>query len=111
MSSLKITIKKAIKDDVIVLKEATEAYYKSLLIEENQSETTKVFQSILQSLYNKFYDAHAKAYKQDEFSFKLMYHEAILIVRALIFFNEITIDSYPKNRALKLILGLDPQTK
>jgi len=107
----KIKLSKMVKSEIIVLKEATEIYYRNLMLDEKQNDILKIFQSILQSLYNKFYDAHAKAYKQDKFSFKLMYHEAALLVKALSFFNDATTDSYNKNLALTIILKLDPQTK
>ncbi len=107
----KIKLSKIVKSEIIVLKEATETYYKELLLEEEQTDVLKVFQSILQALYNKFYDAHAKAYKQDKFSFKLMYHEANLLLKSLTFFNDTTTNNYDKNLALTIILKLDPQTK
>lgn len=111
MIATEIVLSKLKKQDVIVLKEATEALYKSLLLKENQDETNLVFLSILQSNFRKFFDAHAKAYKQENFRFKVMHHEAVLIVNALSFFNENTMDQYNKNIALGLILRLDPKTK
>ncbi len=110
MSVKEIELSRIEKGDIDVLKQAIQSYYEGLLTQENQSEEIKMHQSILQNLFSKFFDASNKTYKQVKFSFKLMWHEATLINKALGHYNKSIADDYKKNVALGLILVLDPQT-
>lgn len=104
-----IELKKLERVHVEVLKDAVHLKFKNLVIENNPNEASKIEQSILQDVYSKFFDAYAKSYRQLKFKFKLKWHEAVLINKALSFYTNHETNDYNKNLALKLILVIDPQ--